>query len=177
MAVLLGISSILLAVGLAVLVMLWPRGWRYSFSQHASQTRYSAIYYAALFIVALVPLCIFVVTWLVPIFTISSALSYVFLVVCLLQVACTLLPEKGKTVGLHRWLAGMSALLLLLCSVLLLTGEISIHSQVAVWLGIFIMSAVMMWLVFDRQKRVPFPLQVVYYAGFFVPVFIITFSQ
>lgn len=176
MVLLLLLSMIaLLVVGLAILVNRWPRGWEYSFSQHAAQTKSATVYYAILCALVLVPLNIFLFAWFIPVFHISLAFGYLFLLASILQIACTFLPEKGETIKIHRWLAGASAVLLLPCLGFLYAGDIDVHARITVIVAAVLMGVAMFWVAFDTQRRVPYALQIVYYAGFFVPLCVLTF--
>lgn len=170
MVLLLLFSILLLAAGLAILVKRWPRGWQHSFSQHAAQTRSATAYYAILFVLALVPLNIFMFGWFIPAFQMPIMLGFLLLLSSILQIACTLLPEKGRTVKIHRQLAGASALLLLPSLGLIYAGNSSASARIAITIGVVLMIGTMLWFALDRQKRTPYLLQVVCYLGFFGPL-------
>lgn len=167
----------LLVVGLAILVNRWPRGWEYSFSQHAAQTKSATVYYAILCVLVLVPLNIFLFAWFIPAFHMSLVFGYLFLLASILQIACTILPEKGETIKIHRWLAGASAMLLPPCLGFLYAGDIGVHARITIIIAAILMVAIMLWVALDTQRRVPYALQIVYYAGFFVPLCFISFGK
>jgi len=176
MVLLLLFSMLLLAAGLTLLVKYWPLGWWYSFSQHAAQAKSATIYYAVLFTIVLILLNVFVFAWFIPSFQISIIFGLLFLLSSILQVACTLLPEKGRTIKIHRQLAGASALLLLPCLGLMYANGTDIGVRAVMLAGAITMIVSMLLLVLDKQKRVPFALQLLYYVGFFGPLLFVSFK-
>lgn len=160
----------ILAFGLTGLIWLWPRGREFSFSQHAAQNRSATLYYAALFLIVMPLLVAYFVLWFQP--ELGAPTSFVVCIVlaAILQIACTFFPEKGRWIGLHRWLAGLSAALLIPSLALLLLANVAPLSRGVIVGGIIVMLTMMVMLARDKKKRVPYALQLVYYAAFFIPI-------
>ena len=160
----------ILAFGLTGLIWLWPRGREFSFSQHAAQNRSATLYYAALFLIVMPLLVAYFVLWFQP--ELGAPTSFVVCIVlaAVLQIACTFFPEKGRWIGLHRWLAGLSAALLIPSLALLLLANVAPLSRGIIVGGIIVMLAIVVILARDKKKRVPYALQLVYYAAFFIPI-------
>ena len=105
------------------------------------------------------------VLWLQPEFDVATLFVVCITLAAVLQIACTFFPEKGRWVTLHRWLAGLSAVLFIPSLALL----IPLAKGIAVG-GIIVMLIVAGIVAHDKKKRVPYALQLVYYAAFFIPV-------
>ena len=170
MQMLLPVVLVLLSIGLASLVRLWPRGREFSFSQHAAVNRSATIYYAVLFLITMPLLVAYFVLWLQPEFDVATLFVVCITLAAVLQIACTFFPEKGRWVTLHRWLAGLSAVLFIPSLALL----IPLAKGIAVG-GIIVMLIVAGIIARDKKKRVPYALQLVYYAAFFIPVVWMTY--
>lgn len=172
MGILLIVSIVLLAAGLVFLVTNWSRGWEHSFSQHAAQTPGATVYYAVLFVLVLVPLNAAMFAWFVPTFHVSVVAGWLIVAASALQMACALLPERGKTVNVHRRLAGASAMLLLPCLWIFFAGDIGVTARLSIIAATVIMIGCIVWLLLDKQGRVPYGVQALYYAAFFAPLLI-----
>ncbi|QQS18874.1 hypothetical protein IPL68_02330 [Candidatus Saccharibacteria bacterium] len=94
-----------------------------------------------------------------------------------MQLACTLIPEThGWRVPLHRTLASLSGLMLLPIEWLIFTSLPSITSvRFSFIAGIVTQLALLATLVLKRRSSMPWTFQVAYYAGFFLPLMVLTF--
>ena len=160
----------ILVFGLAGLIWLWPRGHEFSFSQHAAQSRGATIYYSSLFLVAMPLFAAYFMLWFQPKFGTPILFIVCTTLAATLQITCTFFPEKGRWVKLHRLLAGLSAALLIPSLALLLLANVTPLSKGIIVGGIIAMLAVAVVLARDKKRCVPYALQLVYYAAFFVPI-------
>jgi len=161
----------LLIIGLAFTVIRWPGGMHMTFSQHAVATRWSKMYYSALFLVTLPLLMWFFAGWLVPEKHLLAAFLWFAGVAVLFQILCTFVPEEGglKT-KMHRVLTGISGVALLPLVVIIASSP-SLPAVVnsLAWIGLGSM-VVLLGIALKHQSgfRWALLLQVGYYAVFFV---------
>ncbi len=177
MQLILLVCIIILGVGLAGVLRLWPRGKKFSFSQHVAQNRIAIVYYFILFSIVETLLTVYLVAWFAPTFLIHQLFIYFFIVSAVSQVACTIFPERGRWVVLHRWLAGMSGLFLIPALVVLLWANISLLAKSITLICLLVMCVCIVILVRDQKRRVPYALQIVYYAGFLLPIVWISYFE
>lgn len=164
-----GIAFILMAVMLLLLITLWPLGPHTSFSRHAAQSKQLSVYYFLIFGITLPLFWVYVTFYLIPKFDMPQYIYMLFGMMCLLQIACTLFPDKSSTVRVHRTLAGLSAALLLpILVIMMLYIETTVLRSFG-WLSVFIMSATALYVGVNKQHNILIA-QIVYYLAFFVPV-------
>ncbi len=108
------LSIVFLYGALLALVVIWRRSdWLHStFSAHAATTIRSTLYYFVIFSCSLSALSYVLATYIAPKLHLPGVATAIFTVACLLQIGCTLLPERGKLTAPHKLLAQLSALLL-----------------------------------------------------------------
>jgi len=170
---------LILVLGLIFVLYKWPADKHLTFSQRVALQRQSIICYAILFILTLPPLLLFFIGWFVPNFYISSWFAILITISSVTQLLATLIPEtRGWKVTVHRFIAGFSAVILVPTLAILLTAStLSLVKQFVVLIGILIMSSVIARLMVT-QKEVLAPSfihQSIYYAGFFVPILVISY--
>lgn len=170
-----GVSAVvILAIGLGLLAIRWPRGIHKTFSQHAAASRCLIVYYAVLFSIVLVLLNIFFITWFIPTFRLSGIFTVLILGSSLCQLLCTFIPETNSwRIVVHRILAAASAVLLLPCLPLLFTlngGEIAIASFI-------VMTCIIAIVFITRAKpRYSLLLQTTYFIAFFAPIIALSYA-
>lgn len=173
------LGLLVLAFGLFVLVLHWPKGVHYTFSQHAATNRTTIMYYIGLFAVSLILINLFFWLWFVPSFDVHWAFLAFVTAASLLQVAVTFIPEtKGKQARTHRLLAGVSALLLLPAMYVLTMSE-SIPYEQRIWVAGALMGMLILATVVIYYRGLPkyfLLLQAAYFALFFAPIMMISYT-
>src|SRR3989344_1095390 len=174
---LIAIATILLICGLYFLTKRWPISIDTTFSQHAATNRQSYVYYIVLFVVTLPLLVIFFGHWFVPTFHVSKMFLLLFFTSCVTQILCTLFPEKGRWRIPHQILAGVSAILLVLCMSMLSTAiAIPLVFQLIFIVGLICMLTIIVITALQGAKlKRKMIFQIVYYVAFFIPVLAITY--
>lgn len=172
------ISLILLCSGLYFLVKRWPKGVDATFSQHAVTNKVSYVFYILLFVVSLLPLIIFFDRWFAPTYSVTEIFLTLIILSCLAQIACTFFIEKGRWTVPHRMFAGISAVLLMPCMLILAnTNEISVTSRSFFVIGLLTMLIVVIVALVKRDRlKSQMLYQIGYYSAFFVPILIATYS-
>lgn len=178
--VLLVLAVLLLVIGLAFVVVRWPRGIRYTFSQHIATSKSGILYYIGLFAVVLPILVAFVAKYFVPGYGITPAVTWLIVLSAIMQFACTLVPETGgRRTTIHQLLAGISGGLLLPALALsLITGtDFSTAGLVVGWLAFGTMLTVLATIVLLKSKKLPnLLLQSTYFAAFFVALITLVYA-
>lgn len=165
----------LLTAGLIFLVRRWPKDIHHTFSQHAATNKASTIYYVVLFAAILPVLAIFFFSWFVPIFNVPPAFSILIVLSLVCQLVCTLIPEVGKYVKLHRALAGISGVLLLPSLIICTFAQgLDMADKALAIVGAVIM-AIILVLVAGKKVRYALVLQTAYFGAFFVPILAISY--
>ena len=172
------ISFLILVCGLLFTVIRWKGGLHMTFSQHVARSRWSIVYYSALFAVSLPVMYLFFAGWFVPTFHLTDWFLIFVAISITTQFLCTLFPETGgwKTT-VHRILTGISGVALLpLVSMMIGSPFISLSERVlavvcAVVMGILLVIA----LRNQKGYRYALLLQVGYYAAFFLTVLYATY--
>ncbi len=175
----LGIAAVgLLVLGLTYIVIAWPMGSHKTFSQHVAARRISILYYIALVALTLPLLALFLLKWFAPSLQLSVWFNICIVLALCAQFCCTLVPEIGGWRSLtHRLLAGISALLLVpaLC-LTLASGKISLAEDIAVTIGLIIMTVCIGFVVVNKGRPSYFLLiQVAYFVAFLAPIMIISY--
>ncbi len=168
----------ILIAGLVFLALKWPRSVHMTFSQHAAQRKLTVVYYIALFAIVLPLFFAFFAFWFVPQFKISEWFIHLILISLIAQFVVTLIPETvGWRVGWHKAFAGISALLLLPCMLLLIyTGEFSFTERWIAWAGSFMMLSIVLKIALSRKNlRFLLIMQALYFVSFFVPIIILAY--
>ncbi|MGB4759602.1 MAG: hypothetical protein WBP26_06130 [Candidatus Saccharimonadales bacterium] len=178
--VLLPLVTVLLIVGLWLVVLRWPRGIYYTFSQHVAQHKIGVLYYCGLFVVTLPLLVLFIGKYFVPTHDITPVVTWLVVLSALAQIACTLVPETGgKRTTIHRLLAGISGAALLpvlIFSLITGTGFAAVGLVIG-WLAFGTMLAVLATIVLLRSKKLPnLLLQTTYFAAFFIALFTLVYA-
>lgn len=178
--VLLLLAVLLLVIGLAFVVVRWPRGIRYTFSQHVATSKAGILYYIGLFAVLLPILVAFIAKYFVPGYGITPAVTWLIGLSALTQFACTLVPETGgRRTTAHQLLAGISGgLLLPVLALSLSTGTgFSTAGIIIGWLAFGIMLAVLATIVLLKSKKSPnLLLQSTYFAAFFTAMITLVYA-
>lgn len=172
------LSTLLLAAGLAFVVLKWPRGVQYTFSQHVAPRNSSSIFYSLLFIVTLTLLVIFFASYFIPMYELPIPFKQLLVISCVAQVLCTLFPERGKEkTKIHRVFAGVSAACLpLLLAILAVWPTIDGFKKILTAVCLVIMLAILCLAIFTRLRKThPLILQIVYNGAFFVPILFLTY--
>lgn len=170
---LLPLVLILLSIGLGFVLIKWPRGNLFTFSQHVAAQKISIIYYRILFTLVLPLLLLFFICWFVPTYRLSIWFTVSIVISSIMQYIATLIPEVGgwKT-KYHRVLAGLSAILLLPLLIFILMSD-SIHqtSKIITLLSMSTMITIIGLLIKGkgRHKYILF-LQTGYFLAFFVAI-------
>ncbi len=168
----------LLVAGLYAVLRLWPLGVQKSFSQHVAQNKRATMFYALLFIITLPPFVWFDVCWLMPTYMLPTSFGVFVTAACVLQVACTLVPEIDlRRTRIHRALAGFSGLFLLPAEWLVFTALPSSNGVRFYFIAGIVLQLLVLLLTARRPERVmTWPLQSAYYAGFFLPLVVLTYA-
>lgn len=173
------LATVILAVGLLFVILKWPQDRHKTFSQHVAPKRSSIFYYATLFALVLPLLILFFTKWFAPHFEISSWFSILVIIASVLQMACTLIPEVGKNIKIHRALAGASAIFLIpALALILLTPSITLVSKIIVAAALSIM--ILCAFLVIRRKGAPrnfLSIQSSYFAAFLAPIIYISYLQ
>lgn len=172
-------AFILLILGLVFVIYRWPAGKQATFSQHVAQHRRSIIYYAMLFSIVLPILLLFFVGWFIPHFNLSIWFAILITLASIAQLMATIIPEtRGWKVPFHRFISGLSGVLLIPTLALTLNSEaISMTGKVAALIGVCVMAAVIGQLMVTKKEMFTpsFVHQSLYYAAFFVPILVISY--
>ncbi len=174
------LSILILTFGLIVIPVAWPLDIKHTFSQHVARHKASITYYIALFSVFLVAFSVFYIGWFIPTLQLPFYTSILYCVAMITQYTCTFIPEIGgmKSV-LHRILAATSAFTLIPLTLALLTIP-SPAMRVTVLASVSIMIILPIIFLHKRLKRYlgeSYLIQALYYAAFFTPVLIATYTQ
>jgi hypothetical protein len=169
---------VVLILGLTYTVAKWPGGLHMTFSQHVAVARRSAIYYAFLFLTTLPLLVWFVGGWLVPQKQLPDAFLWFTYVAVLFQIVCTWFPEVGGwRTSVHRILTGISGVAMLPLVVILATApSLSMTVRSSAWIALAFM-VFLLAIALSNQKgyKWALPLQIGYYAAFFVVLLLATY--
>lgn len=172
------LSVLLLAAGLTFVVLKWPRGIQYTFSQHVAPKNSSSIFYSLLFIVTLTLLLIFFASYFIPSYELPILFKQLLVISCVAQILCTFFPERGKErTKIHRVFAGISAACLpLLLAILSVWSTIDGVDKILVRVCFVIMMAILCFAVFTKLKSThALILQIAYNIAFFVPILFIAY--
>lgn len=172
------ISILLLAAGLTFVVLRWPRGVQYTFSQHAAPRNSSSIFYSLLFIVTLTLLLIFFASYFIPTYELPIPFKQLLVISCVAQVLCTLFPEREKEkTKIHRVFAGISAACLpMLLAILAAWPTIDGFDKILSGACFVIMLAILCLAIFTRLRKThALMLQIAYNVAFFAPILLITY--
>ena len=170
----------ILAVGLSLVVVKWPKSRHFTFSQHVAVSKQSILYYVGLFTVVLPLLVLFFLRWFVPEFELTVWFSVLVVASSVAQLACTLVPETGgRRSEYHRALAGISAILLLpALTLLLFSQQIDTLGKIISTLGLITMLAVIFTVAVHKGKPRNFLiLQSLYFTAFFLPILSVAYLQ
>lgn len=172
-------TVILLVLGLIFVLYRWPAEKHLTFSQRVALQKQSIIYYVILFSVTLPLLLLFLVGWFQPTFKISPWFNTFIFLSSAGQLLATLVPETtGWKVKFHRFISGVSGVLLIPMLVLMLSSEeISIMGKVITLLGIITMACVIGVLMINKKETFTpsYVHQSVYYAAFFIPILAVSY--
>ena len=172
------ISILLLAAGLAFVVLKWPRGIQYTFSQHVTLKNSSTVFYSLLFLITLPLLFAFFYFSFVPRLHLQVAFTIILAISCITQILCTFLPERDQTrTKVHRILAGISAFCLpVLLSLLVTSSSVNTVGRITSLVGLLIMVTILYLAVFTRFRSThALMLQIVYNLAFFLPILFIAY--
>lgn len=168
------ISVAILALGLAIIPVVWPYSTKHTFSQHIARHRSSTIYYCLLFTLFLPLFLSFFIGWFIPHFHLPPVLILCIAFVALTQYICTFIPETtGWKRQWHRVLAGGSAFgLIPIVASLLLLPYLSITILVYCSLTLMILLPIAFLHPYFHKFGESYIIQAIYYAAFFIPVLI-----
>lgn len=169
------VALTILVIGLIILIRKWPKDIHHTFSQHAATNNVASIYYAALFTVVLPILAVFFFSWFVPTLNVPPAFSILIALSLACQLACTLVPEVGKYVKLHRALAGISGTLLLpSLTMCMFASGLDMVDRAVVTICATIMAMILL-LAASKRIRYALMLQTMYFIAFFAPILVISY--
>ena len=169
------LAFLMLAVGLAYIPLRWPHSRHETFSRHVADTRNSIIYYIILFAAAL-----FIICWFVPTFHLSVWFIWLTIASSVAQILCTIFPETGGwRTRVHRLSAGVSGLLLLPATLLLLTSPIlhAIDKAIIVLGAVTVMAVIGIIAASKGRPHNYLILQIMYYLGFFIPLLWVAYAS
>jgi hypothetical protein len=172
------ISFIIIVGGLFFTVWRWPGGLHMTFSQHVARRRSSVVYYSLFFALSLPLLCIFLVDWFAPTYQLPSWYNLLVIVSSIFQFLCTLVPEiTGWRVIAHRILTGVSGVLLLPATALIITSPVITRTDKVLAGTCLAGMTILLAIALKNQKHYPYALllQGGYYLLFFVPILFITY--
>lgn len=173
------LALILLVLGLIFVLYRWPAEKHLTFSQRVALQKQSIVYYVILFSITLPLLLLFLVGWFQPAFKLSPWFNVFIVLSSIGQLLATLVPETtGWKVKFHRFISGMSGVLLIPMLVLMLSSDqISIMGKIITLLGIITMASVIGILMINKKETFTpsYVHQSIYYAGFFVPVLTVSY--
>ncbi len=172
------ISIALLAAGLTFVVLKWPHGVQYTFSQHVAPRNSSSIFYSFLFIVTLTLLQIFFASYFIPVFELPILFTQLLVISWVAQILCTFFPERGKEkTKIHRVFAGISAACLpLLLALLAVWPTIDGFDKILTGACLVIMLDILCLALFTQfRKTHALVLQIAYNVAFFIPIFFIAY--
>lgn len=172
------ISILLLAAGLTFVVLKWPRGVQYTFSQHVAPRNSSSIFYSLLFIVTLTLLVIFFASYFIPTYELPIPFKQLLVISCVAQILCTFFPERGKEkTNIHRVFAGISAACLpMLLAILSVWPTIDSFDKILISACLVIMLAILYLAFFTRLRKThALILQIVYNLAFFLPILFLAY--
>jgi hypothetical protein len=169
------ISIAILLMGLLFLIKKWPKSIHHTFSQHATTSKASIIYYISLFTITLPLLAIFLLVWFVPMFNVPMVFIIFISLSLICQYACTFVPEIGANIKNHQLLAGISGLLLLPSLVVLLyIPGLDFMDKIITLISIVIMIGIVLRVI-DHKSKYALLLQSVYFIAFFTPIIVIAY--
>lgn len=175
----LGYTSItLLAAGLTFVVLEWPRGVQYTFSQHVAPRNSSSIFYSLLFIVTLTLLLIFFTSYFIPMYELPIPFKQLLVISCVAQILCTFFPEHGKEkTKVHRVFAGISAACLpLLLAILAVWPTIDGFDKILTGTCFVIMLVILCLALFTKLRKThALTLQIAYNLAFFSSIMFIAY--
>lgn len=174
------IALVILIFGLSTVVLRYRTGLGSTFSQRVARDNLGIVFYCLLFLVVSPILFTFFDKWFVPYYDAPSIFLWCIGLSLLAQVACTLFPElpsRNRFVEAHRYLAGISGLLLLPALFSLLTvTNMSALKFVAVALCVLLMIAIILGSMHRRiRMQYALLLQIGYYALFFAAILTLTY--
>ena len=172
------ISIVLIAAGLAFVILKWPRGIQYTFSQHVAPRKSSSIFYSLLFIVSLTLLLIFFTSHFIPSYELPILFKQLLVISCVAQILCTFFPERGKEkTKIHRVFAGLSAACLpMLLVILSVWPTIDGVDKILTSVCFAIMLAILCLALFTKLRSThALILQIAYNVAFFVPILFIAY--
>lgn len=169
----------LLVLGLIFVLYRWPAERHLTFSQRVALQRQSIIYYIILFGVTLPLLLLFLVGWFQPTFKLSLWFNVFIILSSIGQLLATLVPETtGWKVKFHRFISGMSGVLLIPMLVLMLNSDqITAVGKIITLLGIITMACVIGMLMINKKETFTpsYIHQSIYYAAFFIPILAVSY--
>jgi len=176
---LLWIALSLLSLGLYGVVRLWPEGGTArTFSQHVADHKAGVFYYIFLFTLVLPIFAAFFFFWFIPTYHPPILFGIFIFIGLLAQYLCTFIPETGtKRSGLHRSLAFISALGLLLALFTTLFGGIfSTIDKTFIIVGLLAMAALLCMLVVTRANHPKvLYIQTGYFVAFFASITLVAY--
>lgn len=175
--------SLIAAIGLLIILKLWPYGAHRTFSQHIARHRAGIIYYILLFLIILPLLLLYIFKWFIPTFQ-PPALFGVFIILSTVShFACTLVPETGgRKTTIHQMLAYLGADCLLPATFLItLTPSISFAGRIvaaisSMAMAIIIATFVKTYAKNNGEHKYLLILQATYFALFFATLLTATYS-
>lgn len=172
------LSLILLFFGLSFIVIKWPRGRQYTFSQHIAQYTSSILYYILLFSIALPLLVLFFLEWFSPTFGMAWWFTIWLILAAIFQLLCAFIPEVGRRrVIWHKWLAGISAFCLQPpILIVTLASQFQTIDRVIAGVSFATMFTLMIFMTINRAQHSNFlAIQAGYYVAFFAPFIAISY--
>lgn len=173
------LAFIILVLGLLFVIFKWPAGKHLTFSQHVALQKQSIIYYVLLFIATLPLLLLFFIGWFQPTLQLSPWFNVFIGLSSMGQFLATIIPETtGWKVKFHRFISGMSGVLLIPMLVLMLSSDqISMAGKIITLLGIVTMASIIGLLMINKKEAFTpsYIHQSIYYSAFFIPILAVSY--
>lgn len=175
------VSAIILAVGLLLVIKLWPQGIGKTFSQHVATSQKAILYYIFLFTIVLPLLLLFFIGWFIPTFHLPGLATYFLVLAAATQFVCTLVPETGgKQSLIHQTLASISAFSLLPVIAAVVVGS-SAHTaakEVIAAICFLIMASIVLYGIIASlmTKKITHNYLLIFQASYYVAFFVAVLS-
>jgi len=175
--------TLITAVGLSIILKVWPYGINRTFSQHVARHKASIIYYILLFSIILPLLLLYIFKWFIPTFNPPALFGPLLILASVSQYGCVLAPEtSGRKTFIHQMLAFLAADCLLPATVLIaLTPVVSSVGRVVAMLSSLLMASIIAIFVKayvknNGQHRYLLIIQASYFALFFITLLVATYT-
>jgi hypothetical protein len=163
------VSIIWLWACLFLLILKWPGNISMTFSEHATKTRASILYYLLTFSTHLALFYIFIVKWFVPTYSLPTIFTILMSFALLGEFVALLIPATGgrKTVVHQVSSFFMLALLVPISGLMIISPHFPVFIRVFAALVAFIMVSIcLLFTLYKNAKQHQLIYQVVYGGSF-----------